>query len=292
MFTHGTTVTDMDVVRDAGGRRRAVRLHMTSRGRASVVDLGPHDHVLATLGSMAADPAYGDDAHPAKLDPANRDGSWRLWEAIARREDDFGRPSVFTSRIEDTAWLAFTLTTSAPDLTWHVGRLTGGRDGIGQLTLRDSPWRLTLAVPREPHFSARWPERTAVGYGLGFDAPGTYVPVTLLEADGRQLLEELIGQLGIERGAAIVRLTTHVVSTLLPYAGGPSAPRSVGDRPAPVPAGARNFAFLGQYVEIPGDLAFSMEYSVRSAMHAVYGLLGVDREIPAPYRATSAGVAG
>lgn len=46
-----------------------------------------------------------------------------------------------------------------------------------------------------------------------------------------------------------------------------------------------NFAFLGQYVEIPGDVAFSMEYSVRSAMVAVYELLGVEREVPAPCRA-------
>jgi oleate hydratase len=293
VFTHGATVTDMDLTRDAAGRRRVTRLHLNSRGRASTIELGPRDHVLATLGSMAADRAYGDGEHSPALDRVHRDGSWSLWEAIARREPDFGRPSVFTSHVTDTAWLAFTVTSSSTDLTWHAGRLSGGRDGVGQLTFRDSPWQLTLAVPRQPHFTARWPEHTAVGYGLRFDTPGAHVPATLLEADGRQLLDELIGQLGIERGAATVRLTTHVVSTLLPYAGSPSAPRSPGDRPDPVPAASRNLAFLGQYVEIPGDLAFSMEYSVRSAMHAVYGLLDVDREIPAPYRAASpVGLAG
>ena len=44
-----------------------------------------------------------------------------------------------------------------------------------------------------------------------------------------------------------------------------------------------NFALLGQYVEIPEDVVFTVEYSVRSAMHAVYGLLGLDDEIPAIY---------
>ena len=41
-----------------------------------------------------------------------------------------------------------------------------------------------------------------------------------------------------------------------------------------------NFAFLGQFVETPRDTVFTTEYSVRTAMEAVYGLLGVDRGVP------------
>jgi len=281
-FTFGVTVTDMDVAADGAGGRRVTALSATTRGRSHALELGARDHVLATLGSMAANAARGDDDHPPEPDLADRDESWRLWETIARRQPDFGRPDVFTSRVQDTAWLSFTLTTTTPDLSWYMSQLTGNREGTGGLiTFRDSPWLLTLAVPHQPHFTGQVPEaRAALGYGMCLDADGDFVPVSMLRATGRQLLDELIGQLGIDRRAVTVRMNTSTRAVMLPYAGSPLAPRHPGDRPAPVPAGARNFAFLGQYVEIPGEVAFSMEYSVRSAMHAVYGLLGVDREAP------------
>jgi len=41
-----------------------------------------------------------------------------------------------------------------------------------------------------------------------------------------------------------------------------------------------NFAFLGQFAETPRDTIFTTEYSVRTAMEAVYGLAGVDRGVP------------
>ena len=52
-----------------------------------------------------------------------------------------------------------------------------------------------------------------------------------------------------------------------------------------MPEGSRNFAFLGQFVEVPEDVVFTVEYSVRGAMHGVYGLLDIDREIPGIYHA-------
>ncbi|HET9172283.1 MAG TPA: oleate hydratase [Actinospica sp.] len=281
-FTHGATVTDLDFADDGGSGRRATGLRLTVHGVPDVLELGPHDHVLATLGSIAANAARGDDEHPPDPGLGRRDPTWSLWESIARRHPDLGRPETFTAHVADTAWLSFTVTSRTPDLTWYISHLTGNREGTGGLvTFRDSPWLLTLAVPRQPHFTGQLPgTHTVLGYGMRLDTRGDHVPVTMLAADGRRLIEELIGQLGLERGAAIVRATTSAVSVLLPYAGSPLAPRAPGDRPDPVPAGARNFAFLGQYVEIPGHVAFTMEYSVRSAMHAVYGLLGIDREIP------------
>ena len=57
-------------------------------------------------------------------------------------------------------------------------------------------------------------------------------------------------------------------------------PRAPGDRPLPVPRGSKNFAFVSQFVEIPGDCVFTVEYSVRAARMAVYELLGVERTVP------------
>ncbi len=57
-------------------------------------------------------------------------------------------------------------------------------------------------------------------------------------------------------------------------------PRSAGDRPEVVPDGAVNFAFLGNFAEVPRDTVFTTEYSIRTAMVAVYTLMNIDRGVP------------
>jgi oleate hydratase len=57
-------------------------------------------------------------------------------------------------------------------------------------------------------------------------------------------------------------------------------PRRKEDRPLPVPETSVNLAFVSQFVEIPDDVVFTVEYSVRAAQMAVYQLKGVDRPIP------------
>lgn len=57
-------------------------------------------------------------------------------------------------------------------------------------------------------------------------------------------------------------------------------PRADGDRPLPMPKNSKNLAFVSQFVEIPDDVVLTVEYSIRVAQMAVYGLLGIDREIP------------
>lgn len=37
-----------------------------------------------------------------------------------------------------------------------------------------------------------------------------------------------------------------------------------------IPEGNRNYAFVGQYVELDGDVMFTVETSVRTAMMAAY----------------------
>jgi oleate hydratase len=66
----------------------------------------------------------------------------------------------------------------------------------------------------------------------------------------------------------------------MPYITSMFMPRVRSDRPLPVPRGSRNLAFISQFVEIPEDVVFTVEYSVRAAQMAVYELLGIDRKIP------------
>jgi oleate hydratase len=48
--------------------------------------------------------------------------------------------------------------------------------------------------------------------------------------------------------------------------------------------GSTNLAFIGQFCELPDDVVFTVEYSIRSAATAVYGLLGLNRQPPAVYK--------
>lgn len=66
----------------------------------------------------------------------------------------------------------------------------------------------------------------------------------------------------------------------MPYVTSFFEPRAYGDRPLVVPVGSVNIAFVGQYAETPRDTVFTTEYSIRTAMEAVYTLCNVDRGVP------------
>jgi oleate hydratase len=57
-----------------------------------------------------------------------------------------------------------------------------------------------------------------------------------------------------------------------------------GDRPQIRPEGLTNMAFVGQFCELPDDVVFTVEYSIRSAQTAVYSLLGMEQKPPAVYK--------
>jgi oleate hydratase len=116
------------------------------------------------------------------------------------------------------------------------------------------------------------------------DRKGQYVDRTMAEATGQEILTELLGQLGWSEMADTVAASTTVIPVMMPYITSQFARRSVGDRPLVVPEGAANFAFLGQFTEIPEDVVFTVEYSVRGAMQAVYALTGIDKPIPDVYQ--------
>jgi oleate hydratase len=69
----------------------------------------------------------------------------------------------------------------------------------------------------------------------------------------------------------------------MPYITAFFLPRREGDRPKVVPQHAVNFGFLGQFAETPRDVIFTIEYSVRTAMEAVYMLLDIERGVPEPW---------
>ena len=119
-------------------------------------------------------------------------------------------------------------------------------------------------------------------YSLFTDVPGDYVKKPMKECTGKEITEEWLYHLGVpvDQIPELAENSAVCVPTMMPYITAFFMPRRKGDRPDVIPDGCVNFAFLGQFAETPRDTIFTTEYSVRTAMEAVYGLLGVDRGVP------------
>jgi len=284
VFEYGTKVVDIDFVETEEGRRVEL-LRFVREGIPAAYRVRPEDLALITIGSMTADATYGDDHHAPELVRDKRDGAWTLWEAMARKVPGLGRPNAFCGNVDESKWESFTLTMRSPTLTQRIEAFTGNAPGTGGLmTFKDSSWLLSIVVPHPPHFAGQ-PKGvyTLWGYGLFVDNKGDYIDKTMAQATGQEILTELMHHLRCEDILDEVRSTTTVIPVMMPYITSEFERREPSDRPAVIPPGAKNFALLGQYVEIPQDVVFTVEYSVRGAMHAVYGLLDLRNEIPVIY---------
>lgn len=134
-----------------------------------------------------------------------------------------------------------------------------------------------MADAERPRSSSR---REAIpGYGLLIEDDGDYVKKKMSQSTGEEILTELICQLGFDDILCEVPTTTDVTTVMMPYASSLFSRRIPADRPQGAPRPSREFAFLGQFTDLPEDVVFAVEYSVHGAMYAVYRLFGVDREI-------------
>lgn len=279
-----TRVVDIDFAQ-AGQPRRATRLHIEDAGGPSTIDLGEHDFVFATLGSITADTTYGGNDDVPALIRDRVDRSWSLWEEVAKKASDFGRPTTFYGNIDENKWESFTLTLRGDKLLRRITEYTGNEPGTGALTTWfESGWHLSTVIAHQPHFPQQ-PAGIYTLWGCGFDIDneGDYVKKKMSQATGKEILTELIHQYGFEDILDEVLATTDVTTAMMPYASALFSRRLPEDRPKVVPDGSRNFAFLGQFTSLPEDVVFTVEYSIHGAMHAVYTLLDVDKTIPPIY---------
>ncbi|KAF5275727.1 hypothetical protein FQR65_LT16559 [Abscondita terminalis] len=263
----GHYVTDADFQTDEKtSERRATRLYINLPEGAEQIDLKENDLAIFTLGSITADSRYGGNDDVPALIRDRLDHGWTLWETLAKKAPDFGRPMTFYGNIDEHKWESFTLTMHDDVLLNRIIEYTGNQPGTGALmTWFESGWHLSIVVPAQPHFA---------------DLPqGTFT----LWATGNEILTELIQQLGFDDILEHVLANTTVTTAMMPYASALFACRKSGDRPQVIPQGSKNFAFLGQFVEIEDDVVFTVEYSVRGAMLAIYAFFGVEREIPDIY---------
>lgn len=262
---------DADLVAEA--------LVLRTAGNTHTIPVARGDLVFFQNGSMTDASSYGTMvAAPAKLTKADS-GGWALWEKLAAGRPEFGRPEVFNSSIPESVWESFTVTLHDNAFFDAMQAFSGDVAGTGGLvTFKDSNWLMSVVLAHQPHFAAQ-PEGVQVfwGYALHPDRIGNFVAKSMSDCTGADILQELCGHLNLDPeifGQAIC------IPCRMPYITSMFMPRSPGDRPLPVPVNSRNLAFVSQFVELPEDVVFTVEYSVRAAQTAVYHLLGIDKPIP------------
>jgi len=257
------------------------RLDYERGGEATSVAIEPEDLVLVTLGSQAEDASVGSmtEAPP----PRRRGRSSALWKRLAEGRTDFGNPNLFfgTDQVPSSRWVTFTVTTTGTEFLQQLSALTDSRPGLGGLvTLKDSNWVLSLTIFHQPEVSGQ-PEGTSIwwGYGLYPERVGNFVPKRMDACTGAEILEEVLRHLRFEQSMNAIMANSICVPCDMPYVNNIWMPRSRTDRPAVVPEGATNLGLIGQYAEVPEDIAFTIEYSARTAWDAVHQLL---KRGPAP----------
>ena len=153
----------------------------------------------------------------------------------------------------------------------------------GIVSCKDSSWLLSWTINRQGQFKDQPKDEVCVWvYSLFTDVKGDYIQKPMKECTGKEITEEWLYHLGVpvEEIPDMARNSARCVPCMMPYITAFFMPRSAGDRPKVVPDGCVNFAFLGQFADTVRDTVFTTEYSVRTAMEAVYTLLDVDRGVP------------
>jgi oleate hydratase len=274
----GCTITDI-IHKTEGGLFEPIALQGTLNGQDETMQLESGDLVFVQNGSMTDASSLGSmTAAPPKL-KKGRNGSWTLWEKLSHGRPSFGKPAAFNSCIAQSDWASFTVTLKDPAFFDQMQHFSGNEAGTGGLvTFKDSNWLMSIVLAHQPHF-ANQPADVQVfwGYGLFPDRIGNFVAKAMADCTGAEILEELCGHLRFDLDTVA---QANCIPCRMPYITSMFMPRAPGDRPLPVPPGTKNFAFISQFVEIPQDTVFTVEFSVRAAQMAVYQLLGIPKAIP------------
>ena len=286
-FHYDTTVTNV-LVDTNPNRKIAKKIRYIQDNIEKEIGLTENDLVFVTNGSITESTTYGDQYSIAELN-ASLGGSWSLWKNIAVQDPAFGRPEKFCDHIPETNFVSATLTTLDQRIPPFIEKIcrrdpfTGKVVTGGIVSVKDSNWLLSWTLNRQPHFKQQPSDQLVVWiYGLFSDKPGNYIDKPMKDCTGIEIAEEWLYHMGVPEGEIhdMAVRSANTIPCMMSYVMSYFMPRAFGDRPKTVPEGSVNLAFIGNFAETDRDTVFTTEYSVRTAMEAVYQLLNVDRGIP------------
>ena len=286
-FNHEVTNVIFDIQEN---QKRAKEIKCKVKGKDKTIVLSQDDYVFITNGSCVDGTIYGGQDHAPSYDvDVKKSGSFDLWKKIAKQDPSFGHPEKFCGDISKTNWESATITILDDKIIPYITRIckrdvqTGKVVTGGIVSIEDSSWLLSWTIHRQGQFKKQEPNKTCIWvYGLFSDAIGDYVQKPMKDCTGKEITMEWLYHLGVPEQYIEEYATNSArcVPTMMPYITAFFMPRSAGDRPDVIVDDALNFAFLGQFAQTPRDTIFTTEYSVRTAMEAVYGLFQIDRAVP------------
>lgn len=272
------------------GMKLAKTIVVERDGKTENIDLTEDDLVFYTNGSNVENSTYGSQTKATGMDgEIHEGGSFSLWRKIAAQDPAFGCPDKFCTDPEDSNWVSATVNTLDEKILPYIRKICK-RDPLsgkvvtgGIVTVKDSSWLLSWTINRQPQYRNQPKGQVLVWlYGMFSDRPGDFVKKPMRDCTGMEICEEWLYHLGVPEDQ-IEQLASHSANTIpvmMPFASAYFQPRESGDRPDVVPDGSVNFAFIGNFAETPRDTVFTTEYSIRTAMEAVYTLLNIDRGVP------------
>jgi oleate hydratase len=282
-FRMRTQVVDIDFEFLANTKTATALYTIGNNGIQDKLVLRAHDYVFITNGSIIDSADYGSWTTAPVLKGKSTSGSWLLWEKIAQKDRAFGSPGVFSDQIDLQKWYSFTATLNDDTFHSYMQQFSGNADGTGGLvTLTDSNWFMSIVIAHQPHFPDQ-PEHVKIfwGYGLYPDREGNCIQKKMSACTGEEILEELWYHLKIQSlmQPIVAAGKVNCIPVAMPFIESLFMPRTLGDRPDVLPENASNFVFIGQFAELPDECVFTVEYSVRSAQTAVYGLFKTEKEV-------------
>ena len=294
-FHYGTKVENVKF-EISDYKKVAKSIIITKDGEESSIDLTENDLVFITNGGCVENSSMGSQNTPAEMNTEIKPGGgWDLWRKIAEQDLAFGNPDKFCHDPELTNWMSATVTTLDDRIPPYVEKICKRNPFSGKVvtggivTVKDSNWLLSWTFNRQPQFRSQ-PKDQLVGwiYGLFTDKPENFVKKPMRECTGKEICMEWLYHLGVPENQIeeLAEKSANTIPVMMPYIDAFFMPRNGTDRPKVVPNKAVNFAFLGQFAETERDTIFTTEYSIRTAMVAVYTLLNIDRGVPEVWGST------
>lgn len=253
-------------------------------GETGKIEVDENDLVFDINGAITDSSSMGDFNTPVK-ENMEYAPSAALWKQATEHFYNLGNPDKFFNDRVQSEWMSFTVTTNNHYLVNEISRITQQEPGNALNTWVDSNNLLSIVVHHQPHFHAQKENETVFwGYFMFPRKNGDYVDKPVIEMTGKEMLQELLGHLSeVDRAAdniinheeEIMDSIVNVIPVYMPYASALFNQRAVGDRPDVVPKNSKNLAFVSQFAEMPFDMVFTEQYSIRAAQKAVYHFMGI-----------------
>lgn len=270
-------------------------LHMvnTKTNENEFVPVDDDTAVIFTNGSITDSATLGDFNTPAS-ENMDYGAASSLWKKASDHFYNLGNPDKFFADRDASEWVSFTLTTKNHLFLNEITRITTQEPGnalnsfistepVTPLGQKDVT--MSIVVHHQPHFTSQKPNETVLwGYFLYPRRHGEIIDKPYIEMTGKEMLQELIGQLSkVDPGPInisnkeeeIMDSVINCIPVYMPYASALFNNRAKSDRPKVIPKHSTNLAFTGEFVEQPYQMIFTENSAVRSGEIAAFHFAGI-----------------